>query len=186
MAQDNVKPSRFANLPGWAYLILTGLLVAGWGAAIYALFRLLPTWEHRILVGLLTFLAFMLAWMTRNMRESEADRNCAPIPDAASVEEQEAALAQALELAVLFFKLLEPFQLRRSQSAIFLAPVVERGIRDAHLPADLFDRRSHFGLLQRKRDLLFRELRSLHSTTSISLGENCAGISSSKRFRFPG
>lgn len=98
MAQDNVKPSRFANLPGWAYLILTGLLVAGWGAAIYALFSLLPTWEHRILVGLLTFLAFMLAWMIRNMRESEADRNCAPIPDAASVEEQEAALAHLTRL----------------------------------------------------------------------------------------
>lgn len=70
------------------------------------------------------------------------------------------------ELAHFSLKRLEPMQLGWTQSTILFAPVVERGIRDAHLPADLFHRRSDFCLLQGEGNLFIRKFRLLHGTTS--------------------
>src|SRR6185295_15365963 len=80
---------------------------------------------------------------------------------------------QALQLAVLFLELTQTAQLRRPQPAIFLAPVVERGVRNAHLPADFFNRRPNLRLLQREGNLLFRVLAPLHGTPSFQRSKLC-------------
>lgn len=67
-----------------------------------------------------------------------------------------------LELAVLFLKLPQPPQLRRAHAALLLAPDVERHIADAHLASNLTDADPQHHWLQRKRDLIFSELTSLH------------------------
>jgi hypothetical protein len=56
--------------------------------------------------------------------------------------------------------------------------------RDAHLAAHLGNLRSALRLLERKRNLLFSELRSLHRPASLS-GSRRAGFSHSNRSNFP-
>jgi ankyrin repeat protein len=50
----------------------------------------------------------------------------------------------------------------------FRPPVIERRVTNSHLAADLRDRRTQFGLLQRVCDLLFGEPALLHGMTSWS------------------
>lgn len=54
-----------------------------------------------------------------------------------------------------------PAQLRRSQPAVFLLPVVERRFTDPQLPANFRYRRACLRLLQWEHDLRLCELRSL-------------------------
>jgi hypothetical protein len=56
---------------------------------------------------------------------------------------------QALQLVVLLLELPQPLQLRGAEAAVLLAPVVERGLGDAHLPAHLPNLRAQLDLLQR-------------------------------------
>lgn len=92
MTQNKPNPSKFANLPRWAYLILTGLILSGVAAGIYVLFHWYPTWEQGILFGLLTFIVLMLVLMLRDGEESKREASDEPYPDAATEEEQQAAI----------------------------------------------------------------------------------------------
>lgn len=64
---------------------------------------------------------------------------------------------KALELAELAFHLLHALEIRSFHAAILRLPVVERGIRNAVLPAHLRDLRTGLGLLQDRNDLAFGE-----------------------------
>ena len=76
---------------------------------------------------------------------------------------------ELLQFAVLGLELPKAAQLRGADPAVLLLPVVERGLTDAHLAADLFDLRACLGLVQRKGDLRFGELRCLHGNRFIFL-----------------
>jgi hypothetical protein len=53
-------------------------------------------------------------------------------------------------------------QLGRSKASVLLLPIVEGGLADSKLPADLLDLDAGFGLAQGKDDLRLGELRCLH------------------------
>lgn len=72
---------------------------------------------------------------------------------------------QLLELAILFFQLTQPLELRWPKTAVLLLPVIKSSFGNPHLPADLGHRCPELGLLQRIRNLLFGKTRLLHGMT---------------------
>ncbi len=68
-----------------------------------------------------------------------------------------------LELADFLLKSAQPVQRRNAQAAELILPSAKRRQQDPGLAADLIDRRTRFGLAQRKRDLLLRGLAFFHS-----------------------
>lgn len=81
-----------------ASLALLAAILLAFGAGIYFLFRWLPTWEHRILFGLLTLIALMLVLMVREKSSSVKKETDETIADAATLDEQQAALAHLARL----------------------------------------------------------------------------------------
>src|SRR6218665_270864 len=76
-----------------------------------------------------------------------------------------------LELAILLFKLAQASKVRRPHAGVLLTPLVERGIADAHLAADLLDADAQLRLLQRVGHLLLGELALPHGMNSWPLLE---------------
>src|SRR5262249_47437075 len=70
---------------------------------------------------------------------------------------------QALELAILLPQLAQLAELADAQRPEALLPAVEGLLTDAHLAADLADRRARLGLTQGQGDLLVGELARLHA-----------------------
>ncbi len=69
---------------------------------------------------------------------------------------------QLAQTGVLFFQVLQPAHFRRHQPAVDLLPSKECGPADAELATHLVNRCARLRLLQRERDLLFREPELLH------------------------
>lgn len=78
---------------------------------------------------------------------------------------------QALELGVLGFQLLDPFQVGGFHAAVFGLPLVVGGVRDAVLPANFLDRPTSVSFLQNRNDLVFGKSRFLH--LNLLAGEQC-------------
>jgi hypothetical protein len=75
-----------------------------------------------------------------------------------------------LELAVLFFELAQPTQLRWPHACVLLAPHIEGRIAYAHLAAHLLDAGAQFRLLERKGNLILSELALLHDMLLARFG----------------
>jgi hypothetical protein len=84
-----------------ASLVLLAAILLAFGAGIYFLFRWLPTWEHRVLFGILVFIALMMVLMmreTNSAKKKEKKETDETIADAATRDEQQAALAHLARL----------------------------------------------------------------------------------------
>lgn len=64
---------------------------------------------------------------------------------------------QAFELVVLRFELTKPLGICSLHATVLSPPLVERGVAEAALPAQLLDRHAHLGLLEEPNDLLLGE-----------------------------
>lgn len=69
---------------------------------------------------------------------------------------------RALELAVLQFKLPQPFGLAGVHAAVLSAPLVKGGITAAVFAADFLDRHASLGLTQETNDLLLAVIACTH------------------------
>src|SRR5512137_3066461 len=69
---------------------------------------------------------------------------------------------QPLELGVLLLKFPQPPRIRHVHAAEAGAPLVERGVAEAALPAQLLDRHPGLALLQEPNDLFLAESALLH------------------------
>src|SRR5574343_1365785 len=69
---------------------------------------------------------------------------------------------QVLELGVLRLQLAQPPRLRDIHATELGAPLVERGVREAALAADLSHRHAGLGLLEEPDDLFLSELAFPH------------------------
>src|SRR5690606_23864998 len=78
---------------------------------------------------------------------------------------------QTLQPRVLVLQRLQPARLRDIHPAEAGLPVVDRGVADPVLAAQVGDRNSRLMLLQNSDDLLFREAAALHVLV-LSIGQN--------------
>lgn len=93
----NRKPGK--SLPALlASLALLAVILVAFGAGIYFLFRWLPTWEHRVLFGILMLIVLMMVLMMREMNSAKKKDGSETIADAATRDEQQAALAHLARL----------------------------------------------------------------------------------------
>lgn len=81
-----------------ASLALLATILLAFSAGIYFLIRWLPTWEHRVLFGILMLIALMLVMMMREMNSAKKKEADATIADAATLDEQQAALTHLARL----------------------------------------------------------------------------------------
>lgn len=73
----------------------------------------------------------------------------------------------ALELGMLGFELLDALELGQTHAAVFTLPVVEGGLADAVLAADVADLQSGVGLLEDGDDLGLSEFALFHRSVSV-------------------
>ena len=69
-----------------------------------------------------------------------------------------------LKPCILLLKLLDALKLAHREPAVFGLPIVERGIADLELPAEVFDLLSALVALQNRDDLCFTESGFLHGS----------------------
>jgi len=91
-----------------------------------------------------------------------------------------------LELAVLFLELAQTMRLGRPHARVLLASHVEGCIADAHLATHLLNACAQLGLLQRKGDLILRELALLHDMLPAQIGPSSCRSFCYRTVRKPG
>ena len=84
---------------GWLNVLLLFTLLALWAAGIYSLFRWAPGWEYQLLFALMLFIVLMLWRPVAELWEPDKPAEEEEVmPDAASVDEQQAALSHLASL----------------------------------------------------------------------------------------